>query len=256
MEELTMSIFRLKNPIVLAALLALATGKLLSAQIGSQPAAEWIPHLEDPKRVATLHIDEVIKTIGLKPGMVIADIGSGSGVFTRPFAKAVAGASGGPSGKAIAVDIDSALLSYVSESAGKQGIKNIETHLAPIDDPKLSGAILDVAFFHDVFHHIEHRDVYVKNLAKYMKPDGRIVLIENAAGHEGMHDAMHPDGNAAMHQAMHGDTHQTMMHNGKQVEMSTERQTADKLLDAAGFKPIQESDLFGAGKFFVIYGRK
>lgn len=227
----------------------------LRAQIGSQPAAEWIPHLEDPKRVATLHIDEVIKIIGLKPGMVIADIGSGSGVFTRPFAKAV----NGNGGKAVAVDIDSALLSYVAESAGKQGIKNIETHLAPVDDPKLSGAILDVAFFHDVFHHIEHRDVYVKNLAKYMKPDGRIVLIENAAGHEGMHpgmhDANHPDGNAEMHQALHGN-HQTMMHKGQQVEMSTERQKADELLAAAGFKPVQESDLFGAGKFFVIYGRK
>ena len=188
-------------------MLALITFALLLAartasawQIGSQPAAEWIPHLEDPKRVATLHIDEVIKIIGLKPGMVIADIGSGSGVFTRPFAKAVAGNGG----KAVAVDIDPALLSYVSESAGKQGIKNIETHLAPVDDPKLSGPILDVAFFHDVFHHIEQRDVYVKNLAKYIKPTGRIVLIERSS-HAMMHDDNH-DGNAEMHRAMHGDT--------------------------------------------------
>ena len=226
-------------------------------QIGSQPAAEWIPHLEDPKRVATLHIEEVIKIIGLKPGMVIADIGSGSGVFTRPFAKAVAGADG----KAIAVDIDAALLSYVSESAGKQGIKNIETHLAPIDDPKLSGPILDVAFFHDVFHHIEHRDQYVKNLAKYIKPGGRIVLIERAS-HGDMHGEEHNmehDGNADMHKAMHGETAsgtpRMMQHKGQQVEMATERGKADAMLAAAGFKPIQESDLFGTGKFFVIYGR-
>lgn len=263
-----------KRIMAFAALLLLAGGPQATAQIGSRPAAEWIPHLESPSRVSTLHIDEVIRLIGLKPGMVIADIGSGSGVFTRPFAKAVAGSVNGANGKAIAVDIDSALLSYVSESAAKAGIKNIETHLAPIDDPKLSGPILDVAFFHDVFHHIEQRDVYVKNLARYMKPGGRIVLIERAshgdhgaqpgAQHGGQHNTgqhnMQHDGSAEMHRAMHGDAApgapRVMQHKGQQVEMATERGKADAMLAAAGFQPLQEFDLFGAGKFFVIYARK
>lgn len=240
--------------LLITALLALATVKFTAAQIGSQPAAEWIPHLEDATRVAGLKIDEVVKIIGLKPGMVVADIGSGSGVFTRPFAKAV-----GAGGKAIAVDIDTALLSYISERANKEGIKNIQTHLAVPDDAKLSVASVDVAFFHDVLHHIEHRDVYMKNLAKYIKPNGRIVIIENAA-HERQHgpaehgQAEH-DPNAAMHQAMQGNQHRTMEHQGQQVEMSSERQKVDVMLAAAGFKPVQESALFGAGKFFVIYGR-
>jgi ubiquinone/menaquinone biosynthesis C-methylase UbiE len=248
--------------------LAIALARVAAAfQIGSQPAAQWIPHLEDPKRVATLYINEVIRTVGLKPGMVIADIGSGSGVFTRPFAKAVASDAGG-GGKAIAVDIDPALLSYVAESAAKQGIKNIETHLAPIDDPQLSGPILDVAFFHEVFHHIEHRELYIRNLAKYMKPGGRIVLIEPAAHADmsAMHSGGGSDGSSAggsdsdaaehdMHQALHGN-HQTMMHHGEQVAMSTERENADAILAAAGFKPVQESNLFGSNKFFVIYAKQ
>jgi ubiquinone/menaquinone biosynthesis C-methylase UbiE len=227
----------------------LAALHLLAWQIGSRPAAEWIPQLENPKRVEGLKIDQVIQIIGIKPGMVIADIGSGSGVFTRPFAKAVA-----PTGKAIAVDIDPALLSYVSESAAKEGIKNIETHLAPIDDAKLSGPIVDVAFFHDVLHHIEHRELYMKNLAKYIKPDGRIVIIENAAhpGHPAMSEN---DPNAAMHQAMHGNTAGTMEYHGQQVEMASERGKVDAMLAAVGFYPVQESDLFGAEKFFVIYSR-
>jgi ubiquinone/menaquinone biosynthesis C-methylase UbiE len=219
-------------------------------QIGSRPAAEWIPHLESPSRVAGLKIDDVLKTIGVKPGMVIADIGSGSGVFTRPFAKAVA-----PSGKAIAVDIDPALLSYVSESATKDGIKNIETHLAIPDDARLSGPIVDVAFIHDVLHHIEHREVYMKNLAKYIKPDGRIVIIENAA-HAGHHPAGTDDPNASMHEAMHGNAHGTMEHQGWTLEMSSERAKVDAMLADAGFYPARESDLFGADKFFVIYSRK
>jgi ubiquinone/menaquinone biosynthesis C-methylase UbiE len=229
---------------------AFAAPRLLAGQIGSQPAAQWIPHLEDPKRVAGLQIDQVLQIIGVQPGMVIADIGSGSGVFTRPFAKAV-----GPTGKAIAVDIDSALLSYVSESAAKEGIKNIQTHLAPPDDAQLGGPIVDVAFFHDVLHHIEHRELYMKNLAKYIKSDGRIVIIESAA-HPGPEDLAENDTNAAMHQAMHGNEHGTMEYHGQMVEMSSERDKVDAMLADAGFYPAQESDLFGASKFFVIYSRK
>jgi len=230
-------------------------------QIGSRPAAEWIPHLEDAQRVAGLKIDEVVRLLGLKPGMVIADIGSGSGVFTRPFAKAV-----GPNGKAIAVDIDSALLSYVSERAAKEAIKNIETHLAVPDDARLSGPILDVAFIHDVLHHIEHREVYMKNLAKYIKPDGRIVIIENAA-HAVQHGADHgptPSSSQSTAQSSasidpndpNARMHRTMEHNGAQVEMSSERMKVDAMLAAAGFYPAQEYDLFGANKFFVVYARK
>jgi ubiquinone/menaquinone biosynthesis C-methylase UbiE len=226
----------------MALVFGLAGGAPLQAwQIGSRPAAEWIPHLEDSQRVAGLKINDVIQKIGVKPGMVVADIGSGSGVFTRPFAKAV-----GATGKAIAVDIDSALLSYIYERAAKEGIKNIETHLAVPDDAKLSGPIVDVAFFHDVLHHIEHADLYMKNLARYIKPDGRIVIIENAA-HAGHHGPAADDPNAQMHR--------TMEHHGQQVEMSSEREKVDAMLAAAGFRPAQEFDLFGANKFFVIYAR-
>ena len=230
--------------------LALAARPAAAWQIGSRPAAEWIPQLENPKRVEGLKIDQVLQIIGVKPGMVIADIGSGSGVFTRPFAKAA-----GPSGKAIAVDIDSALLSYVSERAHKEGIQNIETHLAVPDDAKLSGPIVDIAFFHDVLHHIEHRDLYMKNLVKYIKPDGRIVIIENVS-HGGQHEMSPDNPDAAMHEAMHGTRTPTMEHNGKTVEMASERDKVDAMLAAVGFYPAQVSDLFGAEKFFVIYSRK
>jgi len=241
---------RRNMPLLIAFFLTtLVSQPLLALQIGSRPAAEWIPHLERPERVAGLKIDQVLEIIGVKPGMVIADIGSGSGVFTRPFAKAAA-----PSGKAIAVDIDPALLSSVAESAAKEGIKNIETHLAVPDDAQLSGPIVDVAFIHDVLHHIEHREIYLQNLARYIKPDGRIVIIENAA-HAGPHGPRENDPNAAMHQQMHGNAHGTMQHQGETIEMSSERAKVDAMLAAAGFFPAQESNLFGADKFFVIFSR-
>src|SRR3970282_2754084 len=84
-------------------------------QLGSRPAAEWIQVLERPQRIEGLKIEEIIANLKLKPGMVVADIGSGSGVFSRPLAKTVV-----PDGKVIAVDIETGLLSYIRERAQKE----------------------------------------------------------------------------------------------------------------------------------------
>lgn len=219
-----------KHNLVLAALavtaLVLSCCETASAwQLENRPAAEWIRTLERPERIAGLKIDEILARLNLKPGMVIADIGSGSGVFSRPMAKAVA-----PGGKVIAVDIDSALLSYVSERAAKQRIDNIETHLAVPDDAKLSGPIVDLAFFHDVLHHIEHRDLYLKNLAKYIKPGGRVAMIENEA------------------------TNPNPMQQHK-PEMLMKKEDVQKWMEAAGFHSMETIDLFPGKKWFILYGR-
>jgi len=207
--------------------LALLLGGVLTAhafQLGRREAAEWIQTLERPQRIEGLKIDEILARLNLKPGMVIADIGSGSGVFSRPLAKAVA-----PSGKVIAVDIEPGLLSYVAESAQKERIPNIETHLAVPDDAKLPGPVVDLVFIHDVLHHIEHRDVYLKNLVKYMKPDGRLALIEL--------DFTDP-------QSPHRD----------QAEQQVTKDQIMQWTAAAGLKPVQQFDLFPGKKHFIIFG--
>src|SRR6185503_20660626 len=93
---------------------------------------EWIKRLERPERIPGLKIDEVIAALQLKPGDVVADIGSGTGAYTIPFAKAVA-----PSGKAIAVDIWPELLDYVKQKATTANVGNLQTVLAALDDPRL-----------------------------------------------------------------------------------------------------------------------
>src|ERR1035437_5381428 len=90
--------------LAVAALVLFGEGAAKAWQLENRPAAEWIRTLERPERIAGLKIDEILEKLNLKPGMVVADIGSGSGVFSRPLAKAVA-----PNGRVIAVDIDSAL---------------------------------------------------------------------------------------------------------------------------------------------------
>lgn len=140
-------------------------------QLAQRPAQEYIASMDKPDRV--LKIDEVIAKLELKPGQIVADIGSGSGSFSIPMAKAIA-----PNGILYAVDIDQAMLDHVAGRAKEAGITNLRTALGEYDDPKLPVKNVDVAFFHRVLHMIEHRQAYLNSTAKYLKPDGRIVIID------------------------------------------------------------------------------
>lgn len=144
-----------------------------SAQLAQLPTKEYIDRMDSDARAGDLKVDEVIAKLGLKPGDIVADIGSGSGAFSISMAKAIA-----PNGILYAEDIDQGLLDYVAEKAKKEGVTNIRTVLGVYDDPKLPVRNVDVAFFHRVLHMIEHRQLFVNDTAPYLKPDGRIVIID------------------------------------------------------------------------------
>lgn len=141
------------------------------AQLQQKPADEYIALMDKPDRI--LKINEVIEKLRLKPGDIVADVGSGSGSFSIPMAKAIA-----PNGILYAVDIDQKMLDYVAERAKKENVTNLRTVLGEYDDPKLPVKNVDVAFFHRTLHMIEHRQAYVNTTAKYLNADGRIVVIE------------------------------------------------------------------------------
>ena len=193
-------------------------------QLGSRETKEWIDRLEQPDRIAGLKVSEIVSRLGLKPGMVIADIGAGTGIFSRPFAKGVA-----PSGKVYSVDIDKGLLEYINQRAKQENISNIRTVAGKFDDPAIPGKDVDMAFFHDVFHHIEHRQAYLKTLSNYIKPNGMIAMVEM--------DKNDP-------KTPHKD----------QPEMLVSRADVDKWMAEAGFRPMKEfPELFPGTKWFVIY---
>jgi len=140
-------------------------------QLEQRPAEDYIERMERPTRV--VKVNEVIEKLRLKPGDIVADIGSGSGTFSIPMAKAIA-----PNGILYAVDIDQKMLDYVAEKAKKEGVTNLRTVLGEYDDPKLPVKDVDVAFYHRTLHMIEHRQAHLNATAKYLKPDGRIVVID------------------------------------------------------------------------------
>ncbi len=134
---------------------------------------EWIRRLERPDRLPGLRIADVIASLQLKPGDVVADIGAGTGAYTIPFARAIA-----PSGTALAVDIHQDLLDYIEAKAKRENVSTLRTILARLDDPNLPKTQVDVAFFHDVFHNVNDRQAYLNVLTSYLKPNGRIAIIE------------------------------------------------------------------------------
>jgi ubiquinone/menaquinone biosynthesis C-methylase UbiE len=161
----------------IAALLAIAAAGALPApargQLGARPADEWIKMLEAPARIAGLRIDEVISKLGLKDGDVVADLGAGAGVFSLPLARAV-----GPKGKVYAVEIEAGLVDHIRRKAREVDVPNVHPVLGKVADPALPSSDVDLAFMHDVLHHVENRTEYLKRTAAYLKPAGRFAFVE------------------------------------------------------------------------------
>jgi ubiquinone/menaquinone biosynthesis C-methylase UbiE len=158
---------------VLAVACAAVAGPAVTArQLGSRTADDWIKVLESPERTSTLGIDHIIETLHLKSGDTVADIGAGTGIFSLPLARAVA-----PAGKVYAVDVDPRLVEYIRTRAAVDKVANVQAVLGEFTDPKLPGQI-DLGYFHDVLHHIANRPAYLAKLASYLKPGGRIAVVE------------------------------------------------------------------------------
>ena len=166
---------RLLVAVLGSALLAVTTPA--SAQLGSRPAEEWIKTLDGPARVAGMKIDEVVAALKLRPGQVVADIGAGTGLLEAPLAKAV-----GPRGRVYAVEIDAGFFAEIKKRAADAQVSNVETVLGKFTDPALPVKSIDVALFHDVIHHVENRAAYIKTLAGYLAPSGRIVVVDYEGG--------------------------------------------------------------------------
>lgn len=142
-------------------------------QLGGRAPDDWMARMERPERVAGLKVDEILAALQIKPGQVVADIGAGPGIFSLPIAKAV-----GPAGKVYAEEVDQAFVDRINVRRAEQNITNVVGVLGKHDDPDLPARDVDLAFFHDVLHHVEHRQVFIKNVASYVKPGGRVAIVE------------------------------------------------------------------------------
>jgi intracellular sulfur oxidation DsrE/DsrF family protein/SAM-dependent methyltransferase len=116
---------------------------------------------------------EILDAIKLKPTDVVADIGAGTGLFTRLFASNL-----GPEGRVIAVDIAQRFLDHIEVTCREQNLRNVEALLCTDDSTELPPESVDVAFICDTYHHFEFPQKTMTSLLKAMKPGGRVILID------------------------------------------------------------------------------
>jgi ubiquinone/menaquinone biosynthesis C-methylase UbiE len=130
---------------------------------------------------------ELIEAMGVKPGMTVADVGTGVG-YMLPFLSTAVG----PTGKVIAQDIFPDFLDKAKARAS--GRQNVEFVLGVTDDPKLPAGGVDIILMLDVYHHVDYPAKVLAALRKSLKPGGRLVVVEYYKRPEAM-----PGGRALEH---------------------------------------------------------
>ena len=127
----------------------------------------YIKRFESDDREVYARRHEIVAALGLKPGMSVADIGAGTGLFTRLIAEKV-----GPTGKVYAVDIAPEFLAHIAADAKKHGRKQVVTVRGNQDTTNLPEKSLDLVFMSDVYHHLEHPEKTLASLRKALKAGG------------------------------------------------------------------------------------
>src|SRR5260221_7143090 len=140
------------------------------AQVMGHQGAEW---LERPERDEEEKTELLVELLKLKPGEVVADIGAGTGYFSRRLTKKV-----GEKGLIYAVEIQQEMLDILTNKMAELKIRNVKPVLGTITDPKLPPASVDTILLVDVYHEFDHPFEMVEAMSKALKPGGRMVFVE------------------------------------------------------------------------------
>lgn len=141
------------------------------AQVMGHQAAGW---LERPTRQEEERTDLLLQALELKPGMIVADIGAGSGYFSWRMAQKVA-----PQGKVYAEDIQQEMLDLLATQMKKHGVEKVVVPLlGTTQDPKLPENSTDLILLVDVYHELDFPFEMTRNMIRGLKPGGQLVLVE------------------------------------------------------------------------------
>lgn len=160
--------------IIISFLLAVFSYANLFAQTGnyevqSKRIEEWEKKINEERQPP----EKVMDAIGVKPGMIIGEVGAGRGRYTVHLARRV-----GSEGKIYANDIDENSLSYLRERWRRNNIQNIKTILGKVDDPLFPEQSLDMVIMVWVFHMLEQPVLLLKNLKSSLKPGATVVILD------------------------------------------------------------------------------
>ena len=145
------------------------TGRSIAPVMGAA-GADW---LDRPEREKEENPELALDAIGIRPGMIVADVGAGTGYMSLRMAKRV-----GSAGKVYANDIQPEMLRRLRQNADNLKLQNIETVLGSDVDPKLPAGQLDLVLLVDVYHEFSQPQKMLRKIRETLKPSGRLVLLE------------------------------------------------------------------------------
>jgi SAM-dependent methyltransferase len=162
-----------------ALLVPLATAQEKSVRPGinkpfeSPDVKDFVQKFETESREIAARANDIVATCKLKPAMAIADVGAGTGLFTRKFAAEV-----GDKGKVYAVDIAPAFLRHIEKTCAEKKLTNVETVLCDQFSTKLPRSSVDLVFICDTYHHFEFPQRTLQSIHDALRPGGQIILID------------------------------------------------------------------------------
>lgn len=129
--------------------------------------------LDAPDRDLWQRPDQIMDAMGIADGSVVADIGAGSGWFTIRLARRV-----GPQGIVYAEDVQHLMISAISRRVSREGFTNVKPVLGTNNDPRLPPRSVDAVLMVDSYHEVEDRVTMLSNVAKALKPQGRLGIVD------------------------------------------------------------------------------
>jgi precorrin-6B methylase 2 len=145
------------------------TGRQIAGVMGVQ-GADW---LNRPEREKEENPEGALDALKIRPGMVVADVGAGTGYMSLRLARRV-----GPTGRVYANDLQPEMLRRLRANAEQAGLTNIETVQGEEADPKLPPGQMDLVLLVDVYHEFSKPREMIDKIRESLKPDGRLVLLE------------------------------------------------------------------------------
>jgi predicted methyltransferase len=220
----------------LAALVASCVLSAAAAEEGAKPeinrpyvvdtdVARWNRAFESERREVYAKRMEIIAAAGVKPGMAVADIGAGTGLFSMLFADAVK-----PGGTVYAVDISPAFVDYIRETAKARRVRNVTAILNDGVGVNLPDESVDLVYMSDVYHHFEHPAEMLASIRKALKPGGRMVVVD--------------------YERIPGKTPPARV-----AHVRLDKPSAIREIEAAGFKLSQDKKLM-RDNYFVVFTRQ
>ena len=140
------------------------------AKVMSYSGAYW---LERPERKEEEKPERVLAELELKPGMIVADVGAGSGYYSSRMAERV-----GSNGTVYALDIQPEMIDILRLQMSQRRVTNVKPILCTETNPRLPAGTLDLALMVDVYHEFEYPYEMLAAVVKALKPGGRVVFVE------------------------------------------------------------------------------